>query len=219
MLLICIASIGKGKQFPLVNMPYKGSTVYHYSKSVLSLSELPDFIQRDVDTILYRAFGDMSRKVQFSHGQIVDIDRTRRSGTHFYDYGWIMPAYDLVFMLRDTAIGINVYYFSLHLDQYGQVLKLEWPRSGYDREYLLKKSHEHVAAIAIGYMRENKYSYTDYSTELVYDNRFGAICWRFIFSETDSTKGMYHRCRNLLLDAKTNEVMDDYFTERSVKRN
>jgi hypothetical protein len=119
-LLIGLITINNsfGQDKMIVDEPFNGNTYYSgFSKQIDGLSDLPTVIQFNVNGYLRRILGTMSDSVTFSHGQIVDLENKFKEDSVTYGYGWIVPKYDLNFVLRDNSIGIRSYYLQIRLDR------------------------------------------------------------------------------------------------------
>lgn len=98
----------KGQQI-LVDQPFNGFTNYgKYSTIIETEGDLPNGIQTAIEEYLTVMFGDNVKNISFSHGQQVDLkgyftETSNKSST----YHWLVPYYDLNYVLSDTTIGIK----------------------------------------------------------------------------------------------------------------
>lgn len=73
---------------------------------------------------------DFQNNILFVKGQKIDIEKwLTNDSIPQTQYHYVIPTYQLFFELRDTSLGIIKYVFELSLDQYGQVIEFDWPRS------------------------------------------------------------------------------------------
>lgn len=113
-----------------VDQPFSGWTYYPHATRITDREAAPTNIREAADHHLKQRLGTFLDSVTFSHGQIIDLTR------HFQKYSernypqYIVPAYDFQFKLSNQRIGLKRYYLNLKLDQYGQLLKFNWPTSG-----------------------------------------------------------------------------------------
>lgn len=68
-------------------------------------------------------FWDFKASIHLVNAQIVDVISYLKDSAYYKRYS-IVQKYDLNFYLKDSSIGIIRYNITLHLDDYGQILKL-----------------------------------------------------------------------------------------------
>lgn len=111
--LLSLSSLSylSGQDKMWIDMPYSGNTHYgEFAKQVESISELPTVIQFNLNGYIERILGNMRDSVTFSHGQMVDLERFFKVDSVIYNFGWIVPKYDLHFTLKNKSVGIIKYY-------------------------------------------------------------------------------------------------------------
>ncbi|WP_449435669.1 hypothetical protein [Pedobacter steynii] len=122
---------------------------YNYqeaSRTVLSLNKLPVNIQREVKKLIAESLWEFKDSIHFVNAQIVNITSYLKDGDPHKKH-WVVPKYELNFYLKDTSISIIRYNITLNLDEYGQILQINWPRQGtgskrcFFQEILLKNLH------------------------------------------------------------------------------
>lgn len=159
-----------------------GTTWYDdCDREISSINKLPRFIRVNIDSLFKNTLGEFATGLKFSHGQIVNVKRYfLKDDEQASNYQWVIPKYDLKFNLQDTTIGIISYSLQLQLDQYGQVLKINWPRRGYkSRSKFVKRSAIRdfvlTKATALNFNQKN------YEVNFYYDARHEQFYWEFLF--------------------------------------
>lgn len=165
----------------IVDQPMSGNTFYGgYSEQIDSLSTLPTVIQFNLQGYLYRILGSLSDSVSFSHGQIIDLENKFKKDSVTYRYHWIVPKYDLHFVLRDKSIGINNYYLQIRLDQYGQILFANWPKNNHSDKSLFKNRSE-IERFALKQAEVRGFNLNNYNVDFKYNEELDKLCWVFEF--------------------------------------
>lgn len=159
-----------------------GTTWYEdCDKKISSINKLPRVIKVDIDSLFKNTLGEFAAGLKFSHGQIVNVKRYfLKDDEQASSYQWVIPKYDLKFNLQDTTIGIINYSLQIQLDQYGQVLKINWPRRGYKfRSKFVKRDsiRDFVLAKAVALNFNQK----DYEVNFYYDAHREQFYWQFLF--------------------------------------
>ena len=165
-------------------------TYQEASKTVLSLSKLPQHIQKEVKILMDESFWDFKDSVHFVNAQIVDIVGYLKDGDPHKKH-WVVPKYELNFYLKDTSIGIIRYNITIHLDDYGQILQLNWPTNGAGSKkmFLSRKSiQEYVLKEA----NKRGYNLKEFLVSFEYDDRFGKLCWEFSFLDKLEVGAAYY---------------------------
>lgn len=157
------------------------------SKTVLSLNKLPINIQKEVKILMQEPFLGFKDSIHFINAQIVDIDRYLQDGNPHKRH-WVVPKYEINFYLKDESIGIIRYNITLHLDDYGQLLKINWPvnGSGIKKTFL---SRESIKKFALNEAKRRNYNLDKYLVNFEYNGQFDRLCWEFSFLERDIVGG------------------------------
>ena len=144
---------------------------------------MPADILVKIDSLFSKRLGIFTNKAKFSYGQIVDLDQYFKSNKDISGMQWVVPKYDLFFILTDTTIGIKNYYLQVRLDQYGQILRMNWPMQYYTsaKKFADRKQ---VEQFALRRAREKIFLTTRYEVEFIYDYNVEAFYWRFLFPKT-----------------------------------
>lgn len=171
----------KGQQI-LVEQPFNGNTSYgKHAKAIESVTELPEQIQTSLEAYLTDMLGSSIKNVTFSHGQNVDLNSYfSEPNRKASNYQWLVPSYDLNYVLSDTTLGIKSYYIQLRLDEYGQLLSTNWPRKGYSNEKKFQPTSE-IAQFALGQAKLRGYLTSKYSSDLKYKTDSESLNWVFEF--------------------------------------
>ena len=122
----------------------------------------------------------MKDGLKFSHGQIVNLEKYFSDNKETFNYGWVVPKYDLNFILQDSSIGIKNYYIQLRLDEYGQILACNWPKANYFNKTELKPRSE-IEKFAIGEAQIKGITNFEYKVDFKYNLAFDKLCWIFKF--------------------------------------
>lgn len=184
--VICLTDL-KGQQI-LVEQPFNGNTSYgRHAKAIRSVTELPDQIQTALEVYLIDMLGSNVKNITFSHGQKVDL-KNYFSEPHrkVFNYQWLVPSYDLNYLLSDTTLGIKSYYLQLRLDEYGQLLSTSWPRKGYSNKEAFQSTNE-IVQFALSQANSRGFRTSKYSTDLKYKEDSKSLNWVFKFSKTLSS--------------------------------
>jgi hypothetical protein len=181
--VVCLTDL-KGQQI-LVEQPFNGNTSYgKHAKAIESVTELPDQIQTSLEAYLTDMLGSSIKNVTFSHGQNVDLNSYfSEPNRKAPNYQWLVPSYDLNYILSDITLGIKSYYIQLRLDEYGQLLSTNWPRKGYSNEENFLSTKE-IVQFALGQAKSRGFLTSEYFSDLKYQSSSESLNWVFKFPET-----------------------------------
>lgn len=157
-------------------------TAYTYqsaSKTVLSLNKLPQNIQNETKKLFDESFWDFKDSIHFVNAQIVDIISYLKDDDPHKRHS-VIPKYELNFYLKDASIGIVRYNITLHLDDYGQILKLNWPRHGAGSKKMFL-SRETIKEFALKEANRRRYNLNKFLVNFKYNETFDRLCWEFSF--------------------------------------
>jgi hypothetical protein len=183
-------SVGQSKM--IIDKPFNGTTFYEgFSKPISSTKELPISIQDNLTQYLDKILGNMVDSIKFSHGQIIDLEGKFQKDTAANKYDWIVPKYDLNFLLKDNSIGIERYYLQIRLDQHGQVLDCNWPKQGHSEKTEFENRID-IETFAIRTAKLKGFNTTNYIVDFRYNNQVKKLCWMFMFpSNIDNHRQEY----------------------------
>ncbi len=183
MLLICWTDV-KGQQI-LVDQPFNGFTVYgQHASNIDSVSELPVQIKTALEEYLIDMVGSNFKNVTFSHGQNIDLKSYFSSPNHkVSNFRWQVPAYDLNFVLSDITLGIKSYFLQLRLDEYGQLLFVNWPKKGYSNKEKFQSTAK-IIQIALEEANSRGFLAFKYETDLKFNPNSESLNWVFKFPKT-----------------------------------
>lgn len=192
----------------IVDKPFNGNTYYgSCSEHINSISGLPSVIQYNIKGYLQRILGTMSDSVEFSHGQVVDLKKYFALDSATYEYGWIVPHYDVNFILRDNSIGIKSYYLQLSLDEFGQILQSNWPTNHYSDKSTFKSRSE-IEKYALKEANYYGIRTDDYQVDLSYNQKLDILCWVFKFPlSVEPNRKEYYVYE---IDWNSIEIIDEY---------
>lgn len=172
----------------MISKRYIGTTYYDgHSILINSLQQLPLNIQKASSNFLNKTTGTLFNNITFSQGQIVDLDKLLSSDTSLYEREWVIPKYDLIFLLQDTTIGIRNYYLQLRLDKYGQILSSNWPRKYYSNKSLFK-SREQILQFALQQAQAEGFDTSNYLIDFTHNYSQDKLCWLFKFKNNSNPK-------------------------------
>lgn len=183
MFIVCLISINNsfGQDKMVIDKPFNGNTSYgQFSKHIDTLSDLPLVIQYNLKGYMERILGSINDSVTFSHGQIVDLEQKFKTDSITYGYSWIIPKYDLNFVLKDNSIGVLSYYLQIRLDKYGQILYSNWPKEHHSNKNLFKKRTD-IENFALKQAGIRGFNTTDYKVDFKYNEKLDMLCWIFKF--------------------------------------
>jgi len=159
--------------------------------TIVSLAQLPAAVRgRLLDHLVNRLESELSQKLRFDSGQIVDLDKMHRVNPDTKQYKWIVPTYTLDFTFTDPAQGIALYWAQIGLSSTGAVVReINLPHM---KKYATSRVQTSLidavaAAVKLGFDP----AHTD--AELRYDTRADAVVWRLsqVFSD-DWAAVKYH---------------------------
>ena len=138
----------------IIHQPYPGRIVYPIKTTeVNSLSQLPSKHQFIINTIISKSMTEFQDSIVFVKGQMINVEKWfAKDSVPQTQYQYVIPTYQLFFELRDISLGVIKYVFELSLDQYGQVIKFDWPRSHYNKRANFVKTDQ-VLQFAVDYVR------------------------------------------------------------------
>jgi hypothetical protein len=196
------------QNFKLVD-DFKYELTYYegFSKKINSLSSLPDAIVKNVNNYLKSSFGNLASTIYFSHGQIVDLKRYFIENPETHKREWQVPKYDLIFILKDSSIGIKSHGITLRVDQYGQILYCNWPREGYSDKNKFKSISE-IEKFALNVASRKGYNINHYTISFNYNEKHQKVCWEFqCLKEGNSVNGLFNAFE---IDWKYLEIIEEY---------
>ena len=216
-ILLFIISISpgniNGQDKMVIDEPFNGNTMYGgHSYHLNSISELPSNIQFNANGFLKRILGSMIDSLTFSQGQVVDLGSKFSEDSVTYNYNWIVPKFDLNFILKDESIGIKKYYIQLRLDEYGQILYSNWPKKHFSDKSRLK-SRSDIEEFALKQAELRGYNVTEYEVDFKYNEKSEKLCWIFMFpASNDSNR---KKINVLEIPWDFIKIIDEYIITRS----
>ncbi|MBO9205407.1 MULTISPECIES: hypothetical protein [Niastella] len=185
-----------------------GLTYYDgFSKTINTFSLLPESVVNNVNNYLRLSFGNLTPALHFSHGQIIDLENYFKKNPKTYNGKWLVPKYDLDYILQDSTIGIKAYGINLRIDQYGQILYCNWPRVGYSDKNKLKSVWE-IEKFAVKAAAKKGLNTSHYVVSFNYNEKHEKMCWEFQFlKEGNDTNGLFNAFE---IDWRFLEIIDEY---------
>jgi hypothetical protein len=208
---ITLANISVGQTKICIDKPYVGLPTRMTEVAVVdSLSQLPTRISFIINNLFRTTMTDFASNIVFIKGQIIDIESwAAKDSTFQTEYKFVIPKYELYFELRDTSIGIKSYCFEVSLDQYGQIIRFEWPREEFNKRNSFIKP-DLLQKTALTYATKKKYKTKTYISDLYFDEGRQRLYWHFSFLQKSTGDNFdYSReYKTIVVDA-----LDDYVIE------
>lgn len=220
-ILLLIINIHCFGQSMIVNQEEnKSFRSYRYDKIIKidSLSELPSIIQLNTNGYLKRLLGSMSDSIQFSHGQETDLKALFKKDSITFEGNIVKPKYILHYTLSDNSIGIKRYNLSLELNEYGQLLKINWPKKKYNNKSSFI-SRDEIKQFAITQAKLRRIDTSFYKVSLIHETSTDRLCWQFIFPDSGPIKTRYNKSvkmvytRVLMIDWCKLKIIGDFRSE------
>lgn len=130
-LLIALSKISFTQEM-IINQPYNLGSMTpfnEYSTPYDSLSKIPENIQKSIATNFEKILGNLKPFINYSHGQKIDLERWYKDNPENIG-SRNFPAYQLYFFICDTSIGMERFNLRLELDDDGELLNINWPKTG-----------------------------------------------------------------------------------------
>ncbi|WP_316816705.1 hypothetical protein [Pedobacter nyackensis] len=166
---------------------------YNYQEAsitVSSLNKLPTSIQKEVKILMDKSFWGFKDSIHFVNAQIVDVISYLKDGDPHKKHS-VVPKYELNFYLKDSSLGIIRYNITLHLDDYGQILKLNWPRHGAGSKNMFL-SRDAIQEFALKEANRRGYNLNNFLVNFEYNEQSDRLCWEFSFLEKEYVSATYY---------------------------
>jgi hypothetical protein len=181
-LLLSLTTFAVGQSNLFIHQPYVG--LPHRQTGVVqidSLNQLPPRIIFILDGLFEAALTDFESNLFFIKGQIIDLESwAAKDSTFQVNYNFVVPKYELFFELRDTSIGIQSYCIRVNLDQFGQIIRFDWPRENFNQRSAFIQLEE-LQKTALRYARKRRFKTNEYMTSLRFDAANQRLLWEFSF--------------------------------------
>jgi hypothetical protein len=184
-----------------------------------TLSEIPEPVRALVVAHLKARLGDeFYRRLEFTGGQVVDLDEFHRVHSRLKSYQWEVPAFDLHFTFRMPELGIASYTAQIKLRRDGSVLKeIDLPEFAADarKRQLVPLAAALRVAVRRVFVEALKheplrFDPDEVSAEIDYDRRADALVWRF--SQVTGDDGLRIHYRKVEVFAHTGQIARVYET-------
>ncbi len=211
---------------PMVYQPYVSYTAYtrinpgteaHWKdesqyapKQIKEFDKLPSKIQAIVTRVLEDSLRQWTGNVVFHSARVYSPERFYKDEVLSQaNYGLILR-YQLWFIFSFPEKRIEEYCFEMSLDQYGQVLKFEFPRFFHFLEQTLYH-YDRAAERALGYIKTKNYKPDFFDLELTYDADSGKLNWKFCYlqKEIDAPAFNQKKIRVIIVDLVLDMVIYD----------
>ncbi|MDQ2179672.1 hypothetical protein [Marinifilum sp. D714] len=156
-----------------------------------SFSSLPNNIQFNTNGYLERFFGKMRDSLHYIQGQEVDLKTIFQKDSATFIGNAIKPKYILKFILADNSIGIKSYNLSLELDEYGQLLNINWPKEKWNKSNVIPR--DTVKQFVLNYALSRRLDISNYKVYFNYYSRLDKLCWQFVFPDTVVSESNYYK--------------------------
>lgn len=198
-----------------ISQPFVGLASYEVETvEADSIGVFPARIQYIARQVIRNSMTAFENNVYFMRGQIIDLENLFASDSATpLDYRYQIPAYQLYFEWRDTAMGVESYCFEMNLDRYGQVISIDWPRDNFAKKQDFAKTDK-VYAAAQKYAKGKNYKTATCLYELKYETKYDNLCWHLSFYQQGGVKGkkFVREYKTIVVDAKTATVLDELNT-------
>ena len=184
----------------------------NYNKYFTDLKQIPNNIKSNLENYLNIILENIDPKVEFKDGCVFDLKGYFKENPKTYDRGWIVYKYQFVYRISMPEIGIKSYLIKINMDEYGQILKCNWPREWFKEPNRFKDRIE-IEKTAIKWSENNSLSTTElYEIDLQYNEKHKTLCWVFNFP-TNKTKTNYSVIE---IDWRSNEIVEKYSIVKTV---
>ncbi len=211
-ILTLFCHVGNAQNKIVIHQPYKGRVVYPIGTTEINaLTELPSKHQFIIKTVISKSMTDFQKNIVFIKGQKIDITNWLTiDSVPQTQYEYVIPSYQLFFELRDTSLGIIKYAFELSLDQYGQVVKFDWPRNYYNQKAKFIQTNQ-VLEYAINFAKNKGYDTDVQQYSLQYNKHNKTLCWLIGFMQPskEDEKNGFRRYKTIAIDARRLEVVEE----------
>jgi hypothetical protein len=173
-----------------------------------SLAEIPESIRLGLLAHLQERLGEsFYRRLEFTGGQIVDIDELHRVDPGSLKYQWEVPAYTLHFTFHMPEIGLESYTAQIELRKDGMVLQeIDLPDFADDP----KKLNFTSLASALETAKAKGFDLDRISAEVAYDPNADDLTWRLREVSHDDVLNISFK--NIDIDLHSGKVMRVYDT-------
>jgi hypothetical protein len=158
---------------------------------VSSTNELPKAVQASASALLKEYLGTLAEGIKFSNGEVVHFNSVLGEKKPF-DTSWVVPMYELRFRMSDTNLGVQAYDVELRLDKNGQLLYINWPKTGYTDHRALA-SWQSVLEYATTFAKRRKFYSRNFQVYLRYNPHSGKMNWVFLYPTKDLSNTMVLR--------------------------
>ena len=173
---------------------WEAFTLQEFSTKISKVDDLPKDIQRRIKAIIAEVFWDLKDSIRFFGAQVIDVKsavkHVNRPSILMSERKPLIPKYELSFSLQDTTIGIIRYYVLIHLDDYGQILDLNWP-IGYGGSKRNLLDRRLIYEFASREVTKRGFSYDNYSVIFKYNEEYAQLFWTFNFFKNNNEEGGY----------------------------
>jgi hypothetical protein len=189
------------------------STYYgNPATTVYTIDKLPSIIQLKLNSVLSAYLGTLESSVYFIDAQVVNLDQYFKV-TDVIKHEWITPKYDVHYYISIPSKGLEKYNVTIKLDQYGQLISINWPERGYknisdfyDTGRVKKYAFEQAA--------ERKLYTANCKVVFDFNKQFDEFCWQFSFYEQPDFEG---KATQISISGKEKKIVETHnFTQRVV---
>ncbi len=200
-----------------VQQPFAGWTYYGgHAVNTTNLSTLPIDIKEATSNYLVAHLGILVDSLTFSHGQVIDLDALFSDTLKVQSPNYLVPAYSLHYTLSNRSIGLKGYNLNLQIDQYGQLLHINWPKTAYTdaRQFIdLARVNQYAFRVA----KAKLYDIASVKIDCQYRSALDEIVWLYTF-ESIFTHQSKSTCESFILEISWTElkITAEYVRERRV---
>lgn len=157
-----------------------------------SLSDLPTLIQFNTKGHLKKILGEMSDSLHFSQAQAIDLKAIFQKDSAAFIGNAVIPKYIIKFVLTDRSIGIKSYNLSIELDEYGQLLHINWPKEKWDNKSKFI-ARDTIKQFVLNYAKSKRFDTSKCKVYFGYYRQFDKLCWKFHFPDSTIPLNTYYK--------------------------
>lgn len=190
------------QQAMYVNQWYEEHTYYgDIAKVEKSINRLPITITLSLDRILKRYLSEFSKEVHFRNAQVINLEQCFKNNPPG-DREGVVPAYEVHYYISIPSAGIKQYNIHVKLDQYGQLLAINWPIKGYHnfRDF---KDTALIRLRALTWAENHNMKFWPYTVHFYFDHVNQDFVWEFDYYK--NSRGVYTGSKR---SAKTGDVIE-----------
>ncbi|GAB3724528.1 hypothetical protein [Flavobacterium koreense] len=183
-----------------------------YNKYFTDLKQIPNNIKYNLENYLNIILENIDSKAEFKDGCVSNLEDYFKENSKTYDRGWIVYKYQFVYRISMPEIGIKSYLIKIDMDEYGQILKCNWPREWF-REPNRFIDRIEIEKTALKWSEQNSFPTSElYEIDFHFNEKHNALCWVFKFP-TNKSKTKYIVIE---IDWQENKIVEEYAITKTI---